>query len=93
MALAVGRRHNGSGTIVLRPFLLAGGLGLLWFVTAQEGGSAIQAPPWGMALVTASRLLVDVTGGALIVALLRILLALGRLGLTRLRRFKAAQAR
>jgi hypothetical protein len=85
MAATVERRRNSSGAIAIRPFWLAAGLGLLWFIEVQEGGLEIHTPPWGFLLALASRLLADFVGGALLVSLLRILLALGRLGVIRWR--------
>jgi hypothetical protein len=84
------RRRKG---IALRPFLLAGGLGLFWFVEAQEGGLPTDAPAWGVVLILASRLFVDVVLGALLVSGVRVLLLLGRLGLTRWRMSKAVETR
>lgn len=77
----------------MRPFLLAGGLGLFWFVEVQEGGLPSDVPAWGIVLMLASRLFVDVVIGALLVSGVRVLLLLGRLGLSRWRLSKALETR
>ena len=80
MAAAAERRRKG---VAGRPFLLAAGLGLFWFAEARQSGLPIDAPAFGLGLVLASRLLLDLVGGWVTVSALRVVLALGRLGLTR----------
>ena len=80
MAAAAERRHKaGAG----RPFLLAAGLGLFWFAETRQGGLPVDAPAYGLALVLASRLLLDFVGGWVTVSTVRVALALGPLGLIR----------
>lgn len=78
-AAAERRRRGGAG----RPFLLAAGLGLFWFAESPQGGLPVGAPAFGIALVLASRLLLDFVGGWMAVSGVRIVLAFGRLGLIR----------
>jgi hypothetical protein len=64
---------------VFRPVLLAGGLGLLWFVQYQQGGPADDpGPAWSHALVLGSRLLADFVGAWVVIALLQLVFALIR---------------
>ena len=69
----------------MRPFLLAGGIALMWFVQFQETGVDGDAPAWAMAIVLGARLVVDFVGAWLALSVLRLLFAIGRLGLTQLR--------
>jgi hypothetical protein len=69
----------------VRPMLLAGGLGLIWFVQFQQGDMTQDAPSWGYGLVLGMRLLADFVGAWVAVALLQLAIALGRLGLVQLR--------
>lgn len=80
MASAAEHRRKG---IAGRPFLLAAGLGLFWFAETPQGGLPIDAPALGLMLVPMSRLLLDLVGGWVAVSGVRIILALGRLGLVR----------
>jgi hypothetical protein len=57
----------------------------MWFVQFQEGAVEGDAPAWGIAMIVAVRLLVDFVGSWLAVSGLRLVFALGRLGLTQLR--------
>lgn len=69
-----------------RPMLLAGGLGLLWFVLYQQGAPADEiGPVWSHAAVLGSRLLADFVGAWLVIALIQLLVALIRAGLAQLR--------
>jgi hypothetical protein len=70
---------------VVRPFLFAGGLALMWFVQFQETGVEADAPPWGVALVLVTRLLADFIGAWVVLSVLRLAIALGRRGLAQLR--------
>lgn len=65
-----------------RPLLLAGGLGLLWFVEFQDINFPEEIPAWSAAVVLAVRLLCDFVGAWLGVSLARLAVALGQLGLT-----------
>ncbi|HVC53084.1 MAG TPA: hypothetical protein VND87_13775 [Stellaceae bacterium] len=70
----------------LRPVLLAGGLGLVWFIEFQQPVMALPGgPPWSYALVIGMRLLADVVCARLLIALAQLVFAAGRLGLARLR--------
>ena len=69
----------------IRPMLLAGGLGLLWFVQFQESGSAEDGPFWLMVLVLGVRLLADFVGAWVVVSALRVAFAFSKLGLMQLR--------
>ncbi|HEY1795495.1 MAG TPA: hypothetical protein VGG57_05195 [Stellaceae bacterium] len=69
-----------------RPMLLAGGLGLLWFVQYQQGGPAEEAgPAWSHAVVLGSRLLADFVGAWVVIAVAQLVFALIRLGVAQLR--------
>jgi hypothetical protein len=70
-----------------RPALLAGGLGLLWFVQYQQGGPADEAggPAWSHAVVLGSRLLADFVGAWVVIALLQLVFALIRATFAQLR--------
>jgi hypothetical protein len=69
-----------------RPMLLAGGLGLLWFVQYQQGGPADEAgPAWSHAVVLGTRLLADFVGAWVVIALLQLVFALIRTALVQLR--------
>jgi hypothetical protein len=72
----------------MRPFLLAGGLGLMWFVQVQDGGVDGDAPAWGIAIILGGRLLVDFVGGWLAVSVARLAFALFRTGLSQLRAYR-----
>jgi len=65
----------------MRPSLLALGLALMWFVERQTGEAAANAPVWGIALVAGGRVFVDFVGAWVCISALRLVLALGRLGL------------
>jgi hypothetical protein len=69
-----------------RPVLLAGGLGLLWFVQYQQGGPAEDTGPvWSHAVVLGSRLLADFVGAWVVIALLQLVFALVRAAFAQLR--------
>jgi len=70
---------------VVRPFLLAGALALMWFVQFQGAGVDGDAPPWAVALVLGVRLLADFIGAWVALSVARLALALGRMGLAQLR--------
>jgi len=57
----------------------------MWFVQFQEIGVEGDAPPWGVAILFIVRFLVDFVAAWAAVSLLRLAVAAGRLGLTRLR--------
>jgi hypothetical protein len=65
--------------------LLAGGLGLIWFVEFQEGGLAEEAPMWSMALVLGVRLLADFVGAWIVISVLRLAFVFGKFALMRFR--------
>ena len=66
--------------------LLAGGLGLLWFVQYQQGGPAAEGGPvWSHAAVLGSRLLADFVGAWVVIALVQLVFALIRAGFAQLR--------
>jgi hypothetical protein len=69
----------------VRPFLLAGGLALLWFAQFQGMGVDGNAPDWGIAAVMLARLLADFVGAWLFVSLLRLGWTIGQAGWRRLR--------
>ena len=77
----------------MRPLLLAGAFGLMWFVQIQDGGAEADAPAWGIAVFVAVRLLVDFIGGLVAVSVIRLLLALGRLGLSHLTTHRRQEVR
>jgi hypothetical protein len=82
---SAGKRSDGLEEKPVRPLLLAGVLGLIWFVLVQEGGIEDDAPMWGVPIILCVRLLVDFVGGWVVVSLLQLAFNLGRLGLSRLR--------
>jgi hypothetical protein len=58
----------------------------MWFVQFQEAGVVEgDAPAWGVAVVIAVRLLVDFVGAWAALLALRLVFALGRLGMLHLR--------
>ena len=69
----------------MRRYLLAGGLGLMWFVQVQNGAVEFDAPVWGIAAILAGRLLVDFVGAWVAISAVQLTFALGRLGLNHLR--------
>jgi hypothetical protein len=79
------KRSGGSDEKPIRPLLLAGVLGLLWFVMVQQGGMEDDVPSWGIGLIVGARLLADVIGGWVVVSALQLVFGLGRLGWARLR--------
>jgi hypothetical protein len=71
---------------VFRPVLLAGGLGLLWFVQFQQGGPADEVgPAWTHAVVLGSRLLADFVGAWVVIALIQLVVVLARAAFAQLR--------
>jgi hypothetical protein len=68
----------------VRPFLLSGGLALIWFVQFQADVEA-DVPVWGAAAVIAVRFFVDFIGAWLAVSVVRLVFAVGRLAWIRLR--------
>jgi hypothetical protein len=83
--LVAEHRGNEIGSPVVRPFLLAGGLALIWFVQFQEARVEGDAPAWAFAIVLAVRLAVDFIGAWVALSAIRLIIALGRLGLIHLR--------
>lgn len=82
------RNKSRSGTNEhrpIRPMLLAGGLGLLWFVEFQEFGVADAMPVWSVALVLCVRLLADFVGAWVLISLLRVAFVFGKLGVMQFR--------
>jgi hypothetical protein len=77
-------RSNGFGVSAVRPFLLSGGLALIWFVEFQVDMEG-DIPIWGVAAVVAMRLLADFVGAWLALSIFRLVFATGRLGWLRLR--------
>ena len=69
----------------MRRYLLAGGLGLMWFVQVQNGAIEFDAPVWGIAAILAGRLLADFVGAWLAISAVQLAFALGRLGLNHMR--------
>jgi hypothetical protein len=69
----------------VRPYLLSGGLALIWFAQFQDMGVDGDAPAWGIVAVMVARLLADFVGAWLLVSLLRLVYAGGQLGWRRLR--------
>lgn len=57
----------------------------MWFVQFQEVGVEGEAPAWGVAIVLAMRLLADFVGAWVALSVLRLVVALGHLGLSHLR--------
>ena len=71
----------------MRPFLLAGGLALIWFAQFQEAGVGGDAPAWAFAIVAVGRLVVDFIGAWVALSVIRLVIALGRLGSIHLRTY------
>jgi hypothetical protein len=65
----------------LRPMLLAGGMGLMWFVKYQAGPLPVGVPGWGVALLFVGQLLADFVCAAVVVAVARLGLAMVRLSI------------
>jgi hypothetical protein len=80
-----GKRAGKSEEKPVRPLLLAGVLGLMWFVLVQEGGIEDDVPGWGMPILLGVRLLADFVGGWVAVSLLQLLFNFVRLAVVRLR--------
>lgn len=70
----------------LRPLLLAGGLGLIWFIEFQQPSLAPDGPAWSYGLVLGMRLLADLVCARVLIAVAQLLFVTGRLGLARLLR-------
>jgi hypothetical protein len=68
----------------VRPFLLSGGLALIWFVLFQADVEG-DVPVWGVAAVIAVRFFVDFVGAWLALSIVRLAFAVGRLGWIQLR--------
>lgn len=84
-------RHGFWG---MRPTLVAGGLGLLWYVQVQqEGGIEGDIPSWGLALIITTRLLVDFVGAWAIVSLVQLTVISGRLLLVHWRQHQGLNSR
>jgi hypothetical protein len=83
------RRDSGG----IRPVLLAGGMGLMWFVKYQSGPPPMGVPAWGVALIYGGRLFADFVGAAVIVAVVRLGLAAVRFAIEswRLQRRRGAE--
>jgi hypothetical protein len=73
----------------VRPFLLFAGLALTWFTLFQKGNLGGDLPAWGIAAVLGTRFLADLVGAWLAVTILRLAIALARLGWTRVRASRA----
>jgi hypothetical protein len=69
----------------MRPILLAAGLGLMWLVLVQDGVGNGDAPAWGIAIILVARLVADFVGGWIVVSILRLFFAIGRIGLAHFR--------
>jgi hypothetical protein len=69
----------------VRPFLLFAGLALTWFALFQNADVESDLPAWGIAAVLGMRFLADLVGAWLAVTVLRLAIALARLGWTRTR--------
>ncbi|MBV9826686.1 MAG: hypothetical protein JO001_13590 [Alphaproteobacteria bacterium] len=69
----------------LRPVLLAGGLGLLWFAETPMAGLTDQGPMWSVSAIVGIRLLADFVGGWVVVSLLRLGVAIARYVISRTR--------
>jgi hypothetical protein len=80
---AGGKRAGKSEDKAFRPLLLAGVLGLVWFVLVQEGGIEDDVPGWGMPILLGVRLLADFVGGWVVVSLLQLLFNFVRLAFVR----------
>jgi hypothetical protein len=66
--------------------LLAGGLGLLWFVQNQQGGAVEEVgPAWSHGVVLGTRLLADFVGAWVAIALIQLVFALIRATIAQLR--------
>lgn len=69
-----------------RPMLLAGGLGLLWFVLYQQGGAADEGGPvWSHAAIMGSSLVADFVGAWVLIAVIQLIVALIRAAIVQLR--------
>jgi hypothetical protein len=78
----------------MRPTLVAGGLGLLWYVQVQqEVGIEGDVPDWGLALIIATRLLVDFVGAWAIVSVVQLTVVAGRLLLACWRQHQGVNSR
>jgi hypothetical protein len=64
----------------VRPFLLFAGLALMWFALFQDVDVGDDLPAWGIAAVLGTRFSVDLVGAWLAVTILRLAIALARLG-------------
>jgi hypothetical protein len=69
---------------LVRPVLLAGGLGLIWFVQFQHGANDPDTPAWGYGLVLGVRLLADIVGAWVVISVAHLLFTLGRIAIARL---------
>jgi hypothetical protein len=69
----------------VRPFLLFAGLALMWFAVFQNVDVAGDPPTWGIAALLLTRFLVDLVGAWLAVTIVRLAIALARLGWVRAR--------
>ena len=68
-----------------RPLLFAGGLGLLWFVQYQSNGPPDEGPAWSHALLLSTRLLADIVGAWVAIAVAQLFLAILRAAYEQLR--------
>lgn len=78
-----GRERRGSGGV--RPYVLAGGLGLMWFVQGQQAAMPTEAPAWGLAMIVGGRLLADFVCALVVVSAVRLAFAAARLGIAQWR--------
>lgn len=80
-----GERRRGRGGGGFRPVLLAAGLGLMWFAEFQSVALPAGVPNWALALVLGCRLLADIVAAMVIVSVLRLVLMMLWLVVTRWR--------
>ncbi len=85
MARSAKRPQEAPKRKPVRPVLLAGGLGLMWYVHFQSGMTVPDAPPWSFALITGVRVVADIVGAWVVISLAQLCFALGRLGWAQLR--------
>jgi hypothetical protein len=64
----------------VRTFLLFAGLALMWFALFQDANVGGDLPAWGVAAVLGTRFLADLVGAWIAVTMLRLAIALARLG-------------
>jgi hypothetical protein len=82
---AANAAKGGEQEVGLRPILLAGGLGLLWFAAFPQDVFEGDLPAWSVAAQFGSRLFADFVGGWVAVSLLRLAFASQRYAVSRAR--------